>query len=81
VELSLTAKEFALLELFLRNPGVVLTRTQILEAVWDFAYDATSNVVDQYVAFLRRKVDKPFGRSDLETLRGAGYRLRDAGGR
>jgi two-component system, OmpR family, response regulator len=79
-ELSLTAREFALLELFLRNPGVVLTRTQILEAVWDFAYDGTSNVVDQYVAFLRRKVDKPFGRSDLETLRGAGYRLRDTGG-
>jgi two-component system, OmpR family, response regulator len=79
-ELSLTAREFALLELFLRNPGVVLTRTQILEAVWDFAYDGTSNVVDQYVAFLRRKVDKPFGRSDLETLRGAGYRLRDATG-
>jgi two-component system, OmpR family, response regulator len=80
VELSLTAKEFALLELFLQNPGVVLTRTRILESVWDFAYDATSNVVDQHVAYLRRKVDKPFGRSDLETLRGAGYRLRDVGG-
>jgi two-component system, OmpR family, response regulator len=76
-ELPLTAKEFALLELFLRNPGVVLTRTHILESVWDFSYDATSNVVDQYVAYLRRKVDKPFGRSDIETLRGAGYRLRD----
>jgi two-component system, OmpR family, response regulator len=78
-ELSLTAKEFALLELFMRNPGVVLTRTRILESVWDFSYDATSNVVDQYVAYLRRKVDKPFGRHDLETLRGVGYRLRAAG--
>jgi two-component system OmpR family response regulator len=76
-ELSLTPKEFALLELFLRNPGVVLTRTRILESVWDFSYDPTSNVVDQYVAYLRRKVDKPFGRSDIETLRGSGYRLRD----
>jgi two-component system OmpR family response regulator len=77
-ELSLTPKEFALLELFLRNPGVALTRTRILESVWDFSYDATSNVVDQYMAYLRRKVDKPFGRRDLETLRGVGYRLRDA---
>jgi two-component system OmpR family response regulator len=46
--------------------------------VWDFAYDAASNVVDQYVAYLRRKIDKPFGRDDLETVRGAGYRLRAA---
>jgi two-component system OmpR family response regulator len=76
-ELSLTPKEFALLELFLRNPGVVLTRTRILESVWDFSYDPTSNVVDQYVAYLRRKVDKPFGRNDIETLRGSGYRLHD----
>jgi two-component system OmpR family response regulator len=57
---------------------VALTRTRILESVWDFSYDATSNVVDQYMAYLRRKVDKPFGRRDLETLRGVGYRLRDA---
>jgi two-component system, OmpR family, response regulator len=78
VELSLTPKEFALLELFLRNPGVALTRTRILETVWDFHYDATSNVVDQYMAYLRRKVDKQFGRADIETLRGVGYRLRDA---
>jgi two-component system OmpR family response regulator len=80
VELSLTPKEFALLELFMRNPGVVLTRSRILESVWDFAYDGTSNVVDQYMAYLRRKVDKPFGRSDLETLRGVGYRLREPAG-
>jgi two-component system OmpR family response regulator len=74
-ELRLSPKEFALLELFLRHPGVVLTRSQILEAAWDFAYDGTSNVVDQYVTYLRRKIDAPFGRHDLETVRGMGYRL------
>ncbi|MCU1460870.1 MAG: DNA-binding response regulator [Acidimicrobiales bacterium] len=75
-ELSLSPKEFALLELFLRHPGEVLTRTRLLEHVWDFAYDGLSNVVDQYVGYLRRKIDRPFGRNDLETVRGAGYRLR-----
>lgn len=75
-ELQLSPKEFTLLELFLRHPGVVLTRTQILEAAWDFAYDGTSNVVDQYVTYLRRKIDVPFGRHDIETVRGMGYRLR-----
>lgn len=75
-ELSLTAKEFALLELFLRHPGEVLSRTRILEHGWDFAFDGMSNVVDQYVAYLRRKIDRPFNRADLETVRGAGYRLR-----
>jgi len=75
-ELQLSPKEFSLLELFLRHPGTVLTRSQILEAAWDFAYDGTSNVVDQYVTYLRRKIDVPFGRHDLETVRGTGYRLR-----
>jgi two-component system, OmpR family, response regulator len=75
-ELHLSAKEFALLEFFLRHPGTVLTRSQIIEAIWDFAYDGGSNVVDQYVAYLRRKVDMPFGRHDIETVRGMGYRLR-----
>jgi two-component system, OmpR family, response regulator len=78
-ELTLSPKEFSLLEFFLKHPGTVLTRSQILEAVWDFAYDGGSNVVDQYVAYLRRKVDVPFGRHDIETVRGMGYRLRDAG--
>jgi two-component system, OmpR family, response regulator len=78
-ELQLSAKEFSLLELFLRHPGVVLTRTQILESVWDFAYEGTSNLVDQYVGYLRRKVDVPFARQDIETVRGMGYRLRSAG--
>jgi two-component system, OmpR family, response regulator len=75
-ELALSPKEFSLLEFFLRHPGTVLTRSQIIEAVWDFAYDGGSNVVDQYVNYLRRKVDAPFGRHDIETVRGMGYRLR-----
>jgi two-component system OmpR family response regulator len=75
-ELQLTPKEFSLLELFLRHPGVVLTRSQILDAAWDFAYDGTSNVVDQYMTYLRKKIDVPFGRHDLQTVRGMGYRLR-----
>jgi len=74
--LELSAKEFALLELLLRHAGEVLTRSVILEHVWDFAYDAGSNVVDQYVAYLRRKIDRPFGVEQLETVRGSGYRLR-----
>ncbi len=75
-ELQLSPKEFSLLEFFLRHPGTMLTRSQIIEAVWDFAYDGTSNVVDQYVNYLRRKVDVPFGRQDIETVRGMGYRFR-----
>jgi two-component system OmpR family response regulator len=76
LELDLSPKEFSILELFLRNPGVVLSRSQIIDAVWDFAYDGTSNIVDQYVNYLRRKIDRPFGRDDIETVRGMGYRLR-----
>ncbi|MFE3650180.1 response regulator transcription factor [Streptomyces sp. NPDC059152] len=74
-ELRLSPKEFALLELFLRHPGEVLTRTLILEHVWDFPCDGVSNVVDQYVAYLRRKIDRAGQASHLETVRGAGYRL------
>jgi two-component system OmpR family response regulator len=73
-EVHLSPKEFSL-----RYPGRVLTRSQIIEAVWDFAYDGGSNVVDQYVNYLRRKIDGPFGRHDIETVRGMGYRLRPAG--
>jgi two-component system OmpR family response regulator len=76
--IDLTTKEFALLELLMRRRGEVLTRSHILEHVWDFAYDPTSNVVDQYIGSLRRKLDRPFGRDDVQTVRGAGYRLRDA---
>ena len=80
VELSLSPKEMALLQLLMRHAGEVISRTQILDHVWDFAYDGVSNVVDQYVAYLRKKVDRPFGRDDLETVRGVGYRLRSAAG-
>jgi two-component system, OmpR family, response regulator len=76
VDVELTAREFALLELLMRHCGQVMTRDRILEHVWDFAYVAGSNVVDQYVGYLRRKLDRPFGRDDIETVRGAGYRLR-----
>ena len=76
ITVDLSAKEFALLEFLMRHPDEVLTRTRILEHVWDFAYDGGSNVVDVYVRYLREKVDRPFGRSDIETVRGVGYRLR-----
>ena len=78
--ISLTARQFSLLELLMRHKGEVLSRTAILEHVWDFAYDGTSNVVDVYVRYLRDKVDRPFGRTAIETVRGAGYRLRADGG-
>ena len=74
IELSPT--EFSLLEQFLRHEGEVLSRTRILEHVWDFAYDGTSNVVDVYVRYLREKIDRPFGCTSIETVRGAGYVLR-----
>jgi two-component system OmpR family response regulator len=73
---ALTPKEFALLEYFMHHPGEVLTRTQLIEHVWDFAYEGDSNVVEVYVRYLREKVDRPFGRGSLETVRGVGYRLR-----
>ena len=73
---QLTAKEFALLETFMRRAGEVLSRLQLLEHAWDFAYDNRSNIVDVYVRRLRRKIDEPFERHSLETVRGAGYRLR-----
>jgi two-component system OmpR family response regulator len=73
---QLTAKEFALLETFMRRAGEVLSRFQLLEHAWDFAYDNRSNIVDVYVRRLRRKIDEPFERHSLETVRGVGYRLR-----
>jgi two-component system, OmpR family, response regulator len=76
-EIALSPKEFALLETFMRRPGQVLTRFQLLEHAWDFAYENRSNVVDVYVRYLREKIDRPFGTDSLETVRGVGYRLRD----
>jgi two-component system OmpR family response regulator len=78
-ELSLSAKEFALLELFMRRPGQVLSRGQLLDGAWDMAFEARSNLVDVYVRYLREKIDRPFGLSSLETVRGFGYRLRENG--
>jgi two-component system, OmpR family, response regulator len=78
-EVALSGKEFALLETFMRRPGDVLSRVQLLEHAWDYAYESRSNVVDVYVRYLREKVDRPFGRHDIETVRGVGYRLRKDG--
>ena len=79
-EIELSAKEFALLETFMRRPGEVLSRFELLEHAWDYEYENRSNVVDSFVRFLRRKIDKPFGVESIETVRGAGYRLREDGG-
>jgi two-component system, OmpR family, response regulator len=76
-EIDLSAKEFALLETLMRNAGQVLDRLQLLETAWDFAYEPRSNVVEVYVRRLREKVDRPFGRRSIETVRGVGYRLRE----
>ena len=73
----LTHREFRLLEYMIRHPGEVLSRMQLIEHVWDFAYDGGSNVVDVYVKYLREKIDRPFGIRSIETVRGAGYRLRE----
>ncbi len=76
-EIRLSPKEFALLETFMRRPGRVLSRLQLLEHAWDFAYENRSNVVDVYVRYLREKIDRPFGIDSIETVWGSGYRLRD----
>jgi two-component system, OmpR family, response regulator len=79
-EIQLSTKEFAMLETFMRRPDEVLSRLHLLEHAWDFAYENRSNVVDVYIRHLRAKIDEPFGRHSLETIRGAGYRLRADGG-
>ena len=78
-ELDLSAKEFALLETFMRRPGEVLSRFDLLEHAWDLAYENRSNVVDVYVRYLREKIDRRFGFMLIETVRGSGYRLRNEG--
>jgi two-component system, OmpR family, response regulator len=75
-EIKLSAKEFALLETFMRRPGEVLSRFYLLEHCWDLGYENRSNVVDVHVRALRAKIDRPFGTDSIETVRGAGYRLR-----
>jgi two-component system OmpR family response regulator len=79
-EIQLSAKEFSILETFMRRPGDVLSRFQLLEHAWDYEYENRSNVVDSYIRLLRQKVDRPFGLKSIETVRGAGYRLREDGG-
>ena len=76
-EIELSAKEFALLEIFMRRPGEVLSRLHLLEHAWDYEYENRSNVIDVYVRYLREKIDRPFGVQSIETLRGAGYRLHE----
>ena len=75
-ELSLTSREHSLLEFLMRRAGQVVTKADILGHVWDYAFEGDPNIVEVYIGRLRRKVDRPFGRSDIETLRGSGYRLR-----
>ncbi|MFI1916177.1 response regulator transcription factor [Nocardia sp. NPDC020380] len=78
--LTLTPREFGLLEFLLRHRGLALTKVEILRNVWDAHYDGPENVVEVYVGYLRKKIDTPFGRNSIETLRGVGYRLIDAAG-
>jgi two-component system OmpR family response regulator len=75
VELSLTSREFSLLETLMRSPDQVIGRFDLLEHVWDQSYENRSNVIEVYIGYLRDKIDRPFGRHSLETVRGAGYRL------
>jgi two-component system OmpR family response regulator len=80
-EVALSGKEFAVLETFMRRPGHVLSRLQLIEQAWEYDYEHRSNVIEVYVRYLRQKIDKPFGVESIETIRGAGYRLRKDGGR
>jgi two-component system, OmpR family, response regulator len=75
VEIDLSAKEFSLLETFMRHAGDVLTRLDLLEHAWDYGYENRSNIVDVYVRYLREKIDRPFGADSIQTVRGVGYRL------
>jgi two-component system OmpR family response regulator len=80
VELPLSAREFTLLELLMRNAGSALTRMQLLDGAWDMAFESRSNIIDVYMRYLREKIDRPFKRKSIETVRGVGYRLRADGG-
>ena len=79
-EVKLSSKEYALLELFMRRPGDVVSRFDLLEHGWDIGYENRSNVITVYIRYLREKIDRPFGRKSIETVHGAGYRLRRDGG-
>jgi DNA-binding response OmpR family regulator len=75
VEVALTPTEFCVLQMFLRRPGDVISKKEILESCWDWAFEGDPNIVEVYVRHLRKKVDIPFGRAQLQTVRGAGYRF------
>lgn len=77
-DISLTAKEFALLELFMHNPNRIVSRQEISEHLWDMNFDPKSNVIESFVRFLRRKIDKDFDRPLIHTVRGAGYIFSDS---
>jgi two-component system OmpR family response regulator len=79
-EIPLTPREFGLLQYLIRHRGDVVSKSEILEGVWDAHYDGDPNVVEVYIGYLRRKVDQPFGRRAIETVRGVGYRLAADGG-
>ena len=76
-EIDLTAKEYALLEYFMRNPNQVLTRAMIAEHVWDYAFDSFTNIIDVYVNYLRKKIDRDFEKKLIHTVRGVGYVLKE----
>ena len=80
VPIELTAREFAVLEYLVRHKGDVVSKRDVLEAVWDFDFDGDPNIVEVYIGHLRNKIDRPFGRAAIETLRGSGYRLASNGG-
>jgi DNA-binding response OmpR family regulator len=80
IEVALTAREMALLEFLLRRAGQVVSKIEVLDHVWDYGFDGDPNIVEVYVRRLRNKLDRPFGRASIETVRGAGYRLADDGG-
>jgi DNA-binding response OmpR family regulator len=75
-EIKVTAKEFSLLEYLMRHAGEAVGKSDILNAVWDWDFDGDPNVIEVYIGYLRRKIDDPFGRASIETVRGVGYRLR-----
>ena len=79
-EIELSTKEFALLETLMRRPGQVVSRFDLLEHAWDYSYENRSNIIDVYIRYLREKIDRPFRLRSIETVRGAGYRLRKDGG-
>ena len=77
VEISLSSREFALLESLIRHKGAILSRTQLENQVWDFGFEGGSNIVDVYIRYLRKKIDDPFEKKLIHTVRGAGYTLRE----